>query len=579
MKNLFAILLCICACALFGTFAFGQSSTSIVLDALSLTPVNADAVTGLSLDPIGLDKSNRQCARIKLHINRMTPEEISQIEVRPIGGSVIVMKSAPAYDGIGLIVELTAKPETRFYLHHNKYGDSNPVTVSLEGNKEYTMNAWNETKLSIVVTFPESGAEVYLDEAFRGFVENNHLTISDLTLGHHNLSFRYSAGDYSENIYISSASIFFEIDPEKKETFTREQTTTTGTLVKDYYEDFSITSAKDLSYKGSANSYIISESGDYWFPVVKGNSSEQVGKVATAELLWESFGTYTAPSVNDLIKSTLYEDGKIYFRTADTFKEGNAVIAAKDADGTILWSWHIWLTDEPQCKEYSNNAGTMMDRNLGATSPTYGDTSALGLLYQWGRKDPFLGSSSISSNIVANSTITWPSAVESNSIIGTIEYSTEHPTTFITYNSNNYDWYYTDSQSTDNTRWQPNKTIYDPCPVGWRVPDGGDNGVWNIAGFSDTTYDNANEGMLFNTTSSSNSWYPATGYRDARDATLEGVGYYGYYWSVTHLNYRAYTLNFSYFGNIYPMNRSYRARGFSIRCFRETEESSNHSAE
>lgn len=209
-------MLCICACTLFSTVAFAQSSTSIVLDASSLTPVNADSVTGLAIDPIGLDKSNRPCARIKLHINRMTLEEIGQIEVRPIGGNVIVMKCTPAYDGIGLIIEMTAKSETRFYLYHNKYGDSNPVTVSLEGNKEYTMNAWNETKLSIVVTFPESGAEVYLDDAFRGFVENNLLTISDLTLGHHDLSFKYSAGDYSESIYISHSSIFFEIDPEKK---------------------------------------------------------------------------------------------------------------------------------------------------------------------------------------------------------------------------------------------------------------------------------------------------------------------------------------------------------------------------
>ena len=36
----------------------------------------------------------------------------------------------------------------------------------------------------------------------------------------------------------------------------------------------------------------------------------------------------------------------------------------------------------------------MMDRNLGATSATPGNVGSLGLLYQWGRKDPFLGSSS-----------------------------------------------------------------------------------------------------------------------------------------------------------------------------------------
>ena len=169
------------------------------------------------------------------------------------------------------------------------------------------------------------------------------------------------------------------------------------------------------------------------------------------------------------------------------FKEGNAVIAAKDADGNILWSWHIWLTDQPQAQVYNNDAGTMMDRNLGATSATPSDVGALGLLYQWGRKDPFLGSSSISSNTIAKSTITWPSAVSSDSSNGTIEYATAHPTTFITYNWSNYDWYYTGSSSTDDTRWttsSSDKSIYDPCPAGWRVPD---KGIWSKAGFGTTT--------------------------------------------------------------------------------------------
>ena len=203
----------------------------------------------------------------------------------------------------------------------------------------------------------------------------------------------------------------------------------------------------DLSENGTANSYIISAAGSYKFSTVKGNSSTSVGTVSKAEVLWESFGTDVTPNVGDLVKNVKYADGTISFDTPSTFKEGNAVIAAKDASGSILWSWHIWLTDEPQGQEYYNNAGTMMDRNLGATSSTPGNVGALGLLYQWGRKDPFLGSSSISSNIEAKSTGTWPSAVSSNSTNGTIEYATAYPTTFITYNSSNHDWYYTGSST------------------------------------------------------------------------------------------------------------------------------------
>ena len=212
-----------------------------------------------------------------------------------------------------------------------------------------------------------------------------------------------------------------------------------------------------------------------------------------------------------------------------------------------------------------------MDRNLGATSATPGDVGALGLLYQWGRKDPFLGSSSISSNVEAKSTISWPSPVSSSSSRGTIVYAVEHPTTFITRNDNsNYDWYYTGSSSTDNTRWQSEKTIYDPCPAGWRVPDGDSNGVWDKAGFDDQSYDSSNEGMLFGSgISSPATWYPASGCRNNNDGSLGGVGSSGYYWSVTPYGYYAYHLYFYYNGDVYPTNCSLRAYGQSVRCLQE----------
>ena len=335
--------------------------------------------------------------------------------------------------------------------------------------------------------------------------------------------------------------------------------------------DLDVSSATDLSSSASANCYIISEAGLYKFKTVKGNSTTSVGSVASASMLWETFGTYKAPELLDLISGFCYKDGYIAFQTADTFKEGNAVIAAKDADGNILWSWHIWFTDQPQSHVYNNNAGTMMDRNLGATSATPGDVGALGLLYQWGRKDPFLGSSSISYEIGAKSTITWPSAVSSDSSNGTIDYATANPTTYITYNNKNSDWYYTGDSSTDNTRWTTSdkgKSIYDPCPAGWRVPDGGSNGIWSKAGFGTKTYDSTNEGMSFSISSPSTTWYPASGCR-SNGGGLGSVGNYGYYWSASPSSYNAYSLSFFSNGDVYPSHGIYRAFGLSVRCLQE----------
>ncbi len=338
------------------------------------------------------------------------------------------------------------------------------------------------------------------------------------------------------------------------------------------------------SFEGSANSYIVSEPGKYKIRATKGNSDELVGELYqyTAEVLWESFGTDVAPNTGDLLKSVSTLEDYIIFSIPSPFKEGNAAIAAKDKNGKILWSWHIWLTDKPRNQKYKKGA-IVMDRNLGATSATPGDVGALGLLYQWGRKDPFLGSSSISSSTPAKSTITWPSAVSSDSSNGTISYATEHPTTVITYNGSNYDWYYTGDSSTDDTRWQSEKTVYDPCPAGYRVPDGGSTGIWSIAfgtsdRFDENAYDSAKGGFNFGsrvstkklTDTSTDCWYPSAGYLYYGNGSLYNVGSNGGYWSCSPNGISAYNLYFSGDGSVYPSDYySGRAGGFSVRCVRE----------
>ena len=336
----------------------------------------------------------------------------------------------------------------------------------------------------------------------------------------------------------------------------------------------------DLSANGTANSYIVSQKAKYAIRTVKGNSEESVGEVASAEVLWESFGTSTTPAVGDLVKNVSLLGEYIAFEATD--KKGNALIAAKDASGKILWSWHIWMTDYPLEQEYYNNAGTMMDRNLGATSATPGDVGALGLLYQWGRKDPFLGGSAIgysssSNQTKAASTLTWPEAVTSDATIGTIAYAQEHPTTFIKYNSSNYDWYYTGSSSTDNTRWRSTKTIYDPCPPGYRVPNGGGNGVWSKAlgsssDFTDKTlYNSTTRGFNFygKFGDASTIWYPLSGFLRCSSGQLYLVGSSGFYWSITPNSNFAYYLYLINNGSVYPSSSDSRAYGRSVRCLQE----------
>ena len=159
---------------------------------------------------------------------------------------------------------------------------------------------------------------------------------------------------------------------------------------------------------------------------------------------------------------------------------------------------------------------------------------------------------------------------------GTIAYTTANPTTFI---GGYYDWYYTDSSSTDNTRWttsESNKSIYDPCPAGWRVPDGGEDGVWSKArassSYFDYTYDSTNKGMNFSGKFGANQtiWYPASGYRGNNDGSFYNVGYYGHYWSASLYNIEYY-LRFSYDGWVDPSDDGSRACGRSVRCLQESK--------
>ena len=232
---------------------------------------------------------------------------------------------------------------------------------------------------------------------------------------------------------------------------------------------------KDLGKKETANCYIVTAADEYKFAAVKGNSAESVGTVKEAVVLWETVNTDTAPEANSIIASVAFADGYVTFSTPTTLEPGNAVIAAKDADGVILWSWHIWI---PETAIATNTYGIaerpIMDRYLGAlTEATQWETSgaadglSFGLLYQWGRKDPFPNVYDAGSRKAAK-------VAGTQFAYGTTKMSMAeaiaNPTQV---NALKDDW----NTETNNDLWggeSGKKTINDPCPPGYCVPTAAD---------------------------------------------------------------------------------------------------------
>ena len=214
MKRLFSLLISLFVTAI----ATAQIEQSIIIDQSTLKAVNSDALTGVNIDPIGVDSSRRPCARIKMKINRMTREEIDGLQIKIRTNNECIKCKTAEYDN-GLIIEMTAKSESRFYLHHDKFGDSNEVSLNLEADKEYYIEASLNQQYSITVSSNVTDAEVYIDGVFYGKTNaDGLLTVEGLLAGEHKLKLVYSGVDYNQDIVISSTKIFFRQDIDIKST-------------------------------------------------------------------------------------------------------------------------------------------------------------------------------------------------------------------------------------------------------------------------------------------------------------------------------------------------------------------------
>ncbi len=220
--------------------ANAQVENSIVIEQNSFRPVQTDALTGVNIDPIGLDFSMRPCARLKVKINRMTKEEIDGIEVKVITNNAVMKCKTAEYDN-GLIIELTAKPQTRFYFHHDEFGDSNEVILNLDADKEYRLDAHLNQQYPITIIADVEGADVYIDDIFKGrTTSNNRLVVHDIIPGKHGLKVEYSGKICQEEIDVSKENLVFMLrmldkQSEKPKLLSQKVTLETKYSVGDYY--------------------------------------------------------------------------------------------------------------------------------------------------------------------------------------------------------------------------------------------------------------------------------------------------------------------------------------------------------
>ena len=63
----------------FSVLLSAQAGSVLTLDQGSFRLEQVNALGGVNIDPIGKDRSNRACFRLKLHLDRMTPEDIRQV--------------------------------------------------------------------------------------------------------------------------------------------------------------------------------------------------------------------------------------------------------------------------------------------------------------------------------------------------------------------------------------------------------------------------------------------------------------------------------------------------------------------
>lgn len=368
-----------------------------------------------------------------------------------------------------------------------------------------------------------------------------------------------------------------------------------------------VVESEDLSGK-PANSYIVSKPDHNYLISAMHRGDIMAVLPASVDVVWQS--------KSGLIQYTeLREDGKVSFYVGadsddeEKIKEGNAVIGAYDAGGTMIWSWHIWAVNyDPEASVVNFNGYEMMDRNLGALANDNSTADKIlasyGLYYQWGRKDPFIGPASYNAANGASASMyngggsrVYMKTEVSSADAGTMDYAVRNPLTFIVgVAGSEYDWLW--SAHSDALWSQTQKSVNDPCPYGWRVapatafdrlvidnipsaeyadkfgwtladPDYGTSSLFIGAGrrIYRHTQENDTQGG-----GSIQNFYPTPIDKQVRSSALYNQPWVGYYWTAAASGTQSSAFYF-WFDKSAPENSGvtrntlqYRANGMQVRC-------------
>jgi hypothetical protein len=232
---------------------------------------------------------------------------------------------------------------------------------------------------------------------------------------------------------------------------------------------------------------------DFWEDFILANGDTIPAGTARVEVAWRDTSGVVVDGTPTIINNGDRKNS--YIRAVAGEDQGNAIInfiVHVGSTDIVYWSFHLWNTEyspyEPAGQilyKTPFNPDTVknvfMDRNLGAMDTLYTPSgSAQGLYYQFGRKDPFPRGVNWTNTFRWYSGPTTPTATTATTLPVTTQPAASsvvrprkaipeiliHPTTF--YNSP-----FVNHNVEDSCLWNTkkgNKTAFDPCPEGYRVP-------------------------------------------------------------------------------------------------------------